>query len=53
MTGQLAKAQGSSAEFEAGPYANFLTYKARVAAVPEEAAPVEEAPAAEAAADAV
>jgi hypothetical protein len=51
MTGQLAKAQGLSAEFDAGRYANFLTYKARVVAVPEEA-PAAEAPAAEAAADA-
>jgi len=45
MTAQLAKAQLVAAEFEAGPYANFLTYKSRVVAVPEEKAPAEETPA--------
>lgn len=49
MTRVLSTAQQVSAEFEASPYANFLTYKSRVAAVPEEPmaqeAPAKEAPA--------
>jgi len=43
MTGMLSDAKQASTEFEAGPYANFFTYKSRVAKAPEDA-PAEEAP---------
>lgn len=42
-TKALSDARTASAEFEAGPFANFLNFKTRVAAAPEEAAPAEEA----------
>jgi len=42
-TEHLSAAQITLANFEAGPFANFLTYKTRVAAVPVEEAPAEEA----------
>jgi len=51
MTGQLSEARQVSADFEAGPFANFNTLKSRVAAAPEEP-PAEEAPAEEAPAEA-
>lgn len=48
-TKRLEKAREVLADFEAGSFANFFTFKSRVAAVPEEApAPAEEAAAEEA-----
>jgi len=42
MTESLSKAQQASADFEAGPFTNFQTFKARIAAVPEEPEPAAE-----------
>jgi len=52
MTGRLSDAQLALAEFEAGPFTNFNTYKARVAALPEAPEPVAEEMSAEAAPEA-
>lgn len=42
VTDRLSNAKKALEEFEAGPLANFFVFQARVAAVPEEAAPAEE-----------
>lgn len=43
VTERLSNAQKALEEFTAGPLANFFVFQARIAAVPEEAAPAEEA----------